>query len=87
VLLFEGPRRAGVGFQVGVYVSLVGVIVGERGVNLCQAQVAKLACNLFRNQLRVVSLGDPSDGYTGPRNTGAPAANAGLSRDQAADLG
>jgi len=87
VLLFEGLGLLRLGFQVCVDLRLVGMVVGEGSMNLCQRQVAKLPHDLLRNQSHVVPLGDSANGDARSGNARPPAANVRAPRDQATYLG
>jgi hypothetical protein len=87
VFLLEGLGLTSLGFQVCVDLGFIRVVVGERGVNLCQRQVAKLPHDLFWNQTHVVPLGDPANRHARASYAWAPTANVRASRDQATDFG
>jgi len=81
VLPFESIRLLFLGFQIGVDLRLVGVIVGKGRVNLCQREVAELPYDLFRNRAHVVPLSYPANGDPGAGNARPPASNVRVSRD------
>ena len=87
VLLCERVVLALFGFQIGVDLGLVGVMVGQSGMHLCQRQVAEVVCDLLRGVAHVMPHCDPTHGNARPGDARSTTANLRPPGDEAADFG
>jgi len=87
VLLFERFCLPRFGFEVGVDLCPVSVVIGEGRVNLRSREVSEFSRNLFWNQTHAVPLGDSANGDACSGNTRPTGANIWTSRDETAYLG
>ena len=86
VLTLKGLSLPCLSFDVRVDFRQVGMIIRQCRMDLPQRQVAKFACDFFRNQSHGVPPGNPANGNSGPGNARSTAADFGTTRDQAANF-
>ena len=86
VLPLKGLSLPSLSFDVRVDLRHIGMIIRQCGMDLRQRQVAKFACDFFRNQSHGVPLSNPANGNSGPGNARSTAADFGTTRDQAANF-
>src|SRR5437016_14413542 len=72
--------------DVGFNLGLSGMVIGERGVHLSQAQLRILIRDLFGRESLFIENGDRSNRNTGAVNARSPAKHSGRPNDQRADI-
>src|SRR5689334_21114280 len=74
------------GFEFGIDRNLIGVVMGDRRIYLCQRHLRVLRYNLFGDQALLVQHCNPANGETRSSDAWPSASHSGGSRNQAADL-
>lgn len=85
-MLLKCFGRAFFGLQIGIDLSLVGVVTGKSGMNLRQRQVTKIIHDFFRNVAHIVPNRDAAHRDSRTGNTGPSAPDLRPPGDQAANI-
>ena len=86
MLLFNPVGFSFLSHHVRIHLIAVGVVIGQRAVDLCQGEMRIFSRDFLRGQAELVSSHDGSNGHASPGNMRCAALNARRAGDHAADF-